>query len=312
MPEGAIVDKKYRITKQLVVAGMSTVYLAHRLRTRTLVILKASVPGGEAILSEAMNNESNLLDQKIHPAFAKLHGVGRHADGQYQAMEIIPGVTIQKVMENEKCGKGTISVEMAVDWIIQVCDQLAALHQHEEAGAQKDLPGWLPGWVHRDIKDSNIMVTKEGRARVIDFGLACPVGHQETDNKVQGTPNYMSPDQIRNKPLDGRVDIYSLGLVLYTILTGRNPKTAMELGAVLNKQLHEALPPIKPDDIKHRITGVWRWIKVRIPYFGKKFLHQLCTRINGTINGMTAKERDERMSIPQALGELEAIKELVS
>lgn len=231
----------YRILRRLGAGGMGEVYAAEDTRLRREVALKL-LPGNlpddpdwrQRFLSEARNAAA-----LAHPRVCVVYEVGETAGGRpYIAMERIEGETLSERARARQLGIGEI-----LDLGIQVADALAAAHEK--------------GIVHRDIKPSNVMLDARGLAKVLDFGLAKrlvldPDRAQGTESliatapgRVVGTPVYMSPEQARGTPVDHRTDIFSLGVVLYELATGRLPFVGPTVDDTVHRILHAEPPPMR-------------------------------------------------------------------
>ena len=205
---GRDVAGKYRILDQLGAGGMGVVYRAEDLTLKRRVALKFLPPhlAETPELKERFLIEAQAAAALSHPNICVIHEVGESDGRPFIAMEYVEGETLR-----EKVRKGPLKPEEAVDLISQVAAGLGEAHQK--------------GILHRDIKSANIMVTPDGRAKVMDFGLAKRVGGVSLtmSRAVLGTVAYMSPEQARGEGLDQRTDIWSLGVVLYELLAGTLP-----------------------------------------------------------------------------------------
>ncbi len=211
--------------------GMGAVYKARQKQLDRLVALKILPPGigHDPSFAERFSREARALARLNHPGIVTIHDFGR-ADGLYYfLMEFVDGVNLRQLLNTSR-----VSAREALAIVPQICDALQFAHDH--------------GIVHRDIKPENILLDRQGRVKVADFGLAklvgaatetlTSVGGEEpgevaselTDaGKVLGTPQYMSPEQIKNPgEVDHRADIYALGVVFYQMLTGELPGKRIE------------------------------------------------------------------------------------
>jgi len=219
----------YEIRSVLGKGGMGTVYLAddHSLdRQVALKMLPLHLSQAPDIVAR-FQREARALARLRHPNLMHIYTVGEHQGRPFFAMEYIRGSTLSSLIAKT----GPLPPPQAVHIAAEVMSALDKVHK--------------AGIIHRDIKPGNIMVDEDGRAVLMDFGLA----RQDTDaaltadHTVLGTPNYMSPEQARGERLDARTDIYSLGVVIYEMLTGGPPfkgKTSFE---ILRQHIESTVPP---------------------------------------------------------------------
>lgn len=193
--------------------GMGVVYKARQPQLDRLVALKILLPevGKDPQFAERFSREARALAKLNHPNIVAVYDFGQIGGLYYFIMEYVDGTNLRQMERKEK-----LSSAQALGIIPKICDALQ--YAHDE------------GVVHRDIKPENILVDKKGRIKIADFGLAKLVGKKSTDfsitmsNMVMGTPHYMAPEQMEHPTeVDHRADIYSLGVVLYEMLTGELP-----------------------------------------------------------------------------------------
>ncbi|MDH7514097.1 MAG: protein kinase [Clostridiales bacterium] len=205
---GSLIAGKYRILEEIGQGGMGIVYKTEDLKLKRCVALKFLPPHlmDSRELKERFLIEAQAAAALSHPNICVIHEVGETEDLPYIAMEYVEGETLR-----DKIKKGPLKPEEALDIITQVAAGLGEAHGK--------------GIIHRDIKSANIMVTKKGQAKVMDFGLAKLRGGSSLTKSqtTLGTVAYMSPEQARGDELDGRTDIWSLGIVLYEMLAGKLP-----------------------------------------------------------------------------------------
>lgn len=225
----------YRVVRLLARGGMGVVYLARDERLGRHVALKClpsrfeTDPDARArFLAEART--ASTID---HPNVATVHDVGETPDGgMFIAMSYYEGDTLA-----ERIGGGPTTVDEALRLAGQIADGLAAAHER--------------GIVHRDIKPANVLVTESGGVRVLDFGIArTGEAHLTREGVRLGTVAYMSPEQTRGEAVDARSDVWSLGTLLYEMLTGRRPFTGPNDAVVIHSIRHDAPPAletIRPD-----------------------------------------------------------------
>jgi len=205
---GTLVAGKYRIIEEVGAGGMGVVYKAEDLKLKRLVALKFLPPHlmDAPELKERFLIEAQAAAALNHPNICVIHEVGESEDRPYIAMEYVEGETLR-----DRVRKGPLEPGEAVGLIDQVASGLAEAHGK--------------GIIHRDVKSANIMVTAKGRAKVMDFGLAKLRGGSSLTKSqtTVGTVAYMSPEQARGEELDQGTDIWSLGVVLYELLSGKLP-----------------------------------------------------------------------------------------
>jgi serine/threonine-protein kinase len=213
---GSIVADRYHVMKKLGEGGMGQVYLAEHVKMGRKSALKVMHPGMKSDVDaiSRFNREAANASRIAHPNVASVYDFGETPDGIiYLAMEFVDGPPLTSVIEQQ----GALPPKRAADIVRQTADALAVAHDM--------------GIVHRDLKPDNIMVarTRDGGdlVKVVDFGIAKAAGNEAQKvtktGLVVGTPEYMSPEQLSGDKLDGRSDIYSLGLVAFNMLTGMLP-----------------------------------------------------------------------------------------
>ncbi len=206
---GKKLDGRYEITELIGIGGMADVYKATDIidnKTVAVKILKREYAENEEFLRR-FRNESRMVAQLSHPNIVRVYDVGFSDKLQFMVMEYIDGITLKEYIENEKI----LTWKDSVHFIIQVLRALQ--HAHDK------------GIVHRDIKPQNIMLFTDGTIKVMDFGIAKSAKEQAytaTDQAI-GTVYYISPEQARGGAVDEKSDIYSVGVMLYEMLTGQKP-----------------------------------------------------------------------------------------
>ena len=205
---GKMLDNRYEILERIGTGGMAIVYKAkcHRLnRLVALKILKSDLAQTEEF-RRRFNAESQAVAQLSHPNIVSVYDVSRGGDMEYIVMELIDGITLKQYMEK----RGQLNWRESLHFITQIMRGLSHAHSR--------------GIIHRDIKPQNIMVLRDGSVKVADFGIACLADSAQTlTQEALGSVHYISPEQARGDRPDARSDIYSSGVVLYEMLTGRLP-----------------------------------------------------------------------------------------
>ena len=230
LKRGSVFAGRYEIIEFLGKGGMGEVYRVEDNQIREEVALKIINPeiARDKDSIERFRNELKLSRRIAHRNVCKMYYLGEENGTHYITMEYVPGETLKNVIKMS----GQLSTGTVIKTSRQVCEGLAEAHRL--------------GVMHRDLKPGNIMIDKEGNARIMDFGLARAFRTSKITGTgvALGTPAYMSPEQIEGKELDLRSDIYSLGIVLYEMVTGRVPFEGETPYVVGMKHKHE--PPEDP------------------------------------------------------------------
>ena len=218
----------YRIVRTLGRGGMATVYLAEQQSVQREVALKvmAAVLQGDEQFGERFLREARIAAKLRHPGVVQVHDVGICGEHHYIAMEYLPGGPVM----------GRNGAARPVDFALRVASQIASALDY--AGER--------GIVHRDIKPDNILLREDGAAVLTDFGIAraSDASRMTRTGAIVGTPHYMSPEQARGQSLDGRADLYSLGIVLHELLLGRVPYQASDSLAIGIMHITAPLPKL--------------------------------------------------------------------
>jgi dienelactone hydrolase len=228
----ALIAGKYRIAEEIGRGGMGVVYKAEDIKLQRTVALKFLPPhlADSAELKERFLVEARAAAALSHPNICVIHEIGESEERPYIAMEYVEGETLR-----DRIKKRPLKPEEALGIVSQVAAGLGEAHQK--------------GIIHRDIKSANIMVTAKGQAKVMDFGLAKLRGGSSLTKSqtTLGTVAYMSPEQARGEEVDGRTDLWSLGVVLYEMLTGELPFRGDRDLSVIHSIIHE-----EPRPLRHR------------------------------------------------------------
>lgn len=236
----------YRVVEQIGVGGMSVVYSAVHTQTEEAAALKVlpAAWGDAAELRARLEREAAILQRLSHPNVIHVHEVGhvdaRAGGGCYLAMEWLPHA-LDRVLRAQF--PEPLGANSALSIAARVADALAAVHD--------------AGVVHRDVKPSNILLRADGAPVLTDFGLVllraeAAAGRRLTaENVIVGTADYISPEQVTGDPMDGRSDLYSLGVVLYEMLAGHVPYAGRDPYDILNAHVNEPPPPLPTDVPRH-------------------------------------------------------------
>ncbi len=219
----------YKILEKLGEGGMGVVYKAQDSRLQRPVALKFLPPHVAKNPEEKARfiQEAQAASALNHPNVTTIYGIEESPEGLFISMEFVEGQTLKKVAEKE-----SPSTKRILELAIQACEGLNAAHRK--------------GIVHRDIKSDNIMVTADGQVKIMDFGLARLEGveHLTETGSTLGTAAYMSPEQAQGEEVDQRTDIFSFGVVLYELLTGRLPFRGEHIPAIVYSILNENPEPV--------------------------------------------------------------------
>jgi len=245
----------YKILEKLGEGGMGVVYKAQDIKLDRLVALKFLPPHltSEPVEKERFIHEAKATSALNHPNITTIHEIDEFEGQMFIVMEYCEGKTLKQMIE-----KQPLSIKKVLDIGIQVCEGLTAAHKKEI--------------VHRDIKSDNIMVTKEGQVKIMDFGLAKLKGATKLTKtrSTLGTLAYMSPEQAQGEEVDQRSDIFSFGVVLYELLTKNLPFGGEHQAAVVYSIINEEPQPIA------------------------RFNNQVSAKLEDMVYKALAKEKDER------------------
>jgi eukaryotic-like serine/threonine-protein kinase len=244
----------YEVVSLLGAGGMAEVYRAKDTRLGREVAIKvvSEALGGDAAFLERFEREGKLAASLSHPNVVALHDVGLHEGKPYFVTELLQGETLR-----DRLAKGPPPLATALEWAAQMAQGLAAAHER--------------GIAHRDLKPENVFITRDGHVKLLDFGIAklveaaqgaaphglldetvSPSGSSTGTGMVLGTPGYMSPEQVQGNPVDARTDFFSLGAVLYEMLSGHRAFAAgpvVESGYAILHNEPEPLPPSVPTQV---------------------------------------------------------------
>jgi serine/threonine-protein kinase len=221
---------KYRFVEKLGRGAMGTVYKAVDETLDREVAIKILNPDlDDSDVIRRFRAEASMLAKLNHPAIATIYELHRRDDDLLMVMEIVRGETLDELVQRA----GPLEPERAAHLLAQVLEAIGHAH-----GA---------GVIHRDLKPSNVMVTESGSAKIMDFGIARVRGaeHMTTAGLMVGTPAYMSPEQVQCHDVDGRSDLYSVGVMFYRLLTGKLPFQADTAIGMVQKQISDMPTPAR-------------------------------------------------------------------
>jgi len=229
----------YRIEDVVARSGMASIFRATDMRTGAQVAIKVPHPEMEAdpVLFDRFQREAEIGEKLDHPGVMK---VFRNPDRSrvYMVMEWVEGRLLRSILG----AQATLPIDRARRITIQVCDALDYIHRN--------------GVVHRDLKPENIMVDEGDKIKLIDFGIAGKAGARRLTfaklSQVVGTPDYISPEQVKGKRGDGRSDIYAMGVMLYEMVTGKTPFAGPNPFATMNDRLLNN--PVPPRELNKEVS----------------------------------------------------------
>ena len=239
---------KYSITEKVDHGGSSIIYKGvHSILNMPVAIkmLKHEMAMDQDFI-DLLRNEAKIIAQMNHPNIVKVYDIEERFHTVFIIMEYLDGILLKQMMENAP----KLTQSQIVDITVQVCYGLEYAHRQRI--------------IHQDINPNNIFIQSDGQVKIIDFGLACRPGSVDSNFLFPGTLSYISPEQIQGDPVDERTDLYSLGITVYEMLTGRVPVSGKDLKAALHWHLNEDLPdqhsaiPDLPDEFR---TFLMRTVK---------------------------------------------------
>jgi serine/threonine-protein kinase len=237
---------RYEIVSEIGQGAMGIVYKAKDPLIDRIVAIKTinlSLADDEKEEYEGrFYQEARAAGRLSHPNIVTVFDVGKSGDIAYIAMEFLQGRELRDILNDRK----RLPVEQALDIVVQVAQGLSYAHEHNI--------------VHRDVKPSNIMVVRDGHVKITDFGIARmeSASVRTQTGMVLGSPKYMSPEQVTGRQIDQRSDIFSLGVMLYEILTGQVPFAGEHVNAIMYQILNTAPPP--PGALNPEVPGMLNFI----------------------------------------------------
>ncbi|MBE2225204.1 MAG: serine/threonine protein kinase [Anaerolineae bacterium] len=234
-PELRTLNGRYRLLERIGSGGMAAVYRAQDLKLGRFVAIK--------MLHETLTSDENFLRNfqqeahaaanLTHPNIVTVHDIGQDGHRHYIVMEFIDGQTLKQLIREQNQNTTLLPINRTLDLIIQTCNGLGYAHR--------------ANLVHCDMKPQNILVTRDDRVKVADFGIARAISEasqQLGDNQVWGTPQYFSPEQAAGETPTPASDVYGIGVIMFEMLTGHLPFTADTPTALALKHLQETPPSV--------------------------------------------------------------------
>lgn len=243
-----IIADRYEVISVIASGGMATVYRGWDHHINRYVAIKAlhhpNRPGDDPFAVDRFRREAQAAAQIAHPNVVTVYDFVEDHNTQFLIMEFVDGMSLKRYIGEQ----GPLRPTRALDIAEQVCAALTAAHTR--------------GMVHRDIKPQNILLTTDGRVRLTDFGIVYVTDSETLTHSgiVLGTADYLSPEQARGDPLTPTSDIYSLGIVLYEMLTGVPPFTGANPVAIAMQHTTQAVPLLRDSnpEVPHEIEAVLR------------------------------------------------------
>ncbi|HET6944904.1 MAG TPA: protein kinase, partial [Gaiellaceae bacterium] len=243
-----LIGERYELVELVGTGGMSSVYKAHDRLLERNVALKVLHPhyGDDDEYVERFRREARAVAQLSHPNIVTVIDRGVDDGRQYIVFEYVDGENLKQLIERT----GPLPIRQAIELGLQTAEALAFAHAH--------------GLVHRDVKPQNVLLTPDGEAKVTDFGIArsLDVEHGVTQTgTVLGTSNYISPEQASGEPVTPATDVYSLGVVLFELLTGDVPFPGENFVAVAMKHINDPVPDVsslRPDAPTRLVAAIER------------------------------------------------------
>jgi serine/threonine protein kinase len=225
---------QYRILERVGKGAMGVVYKARDLNLDRVVALKF-LPPHLVACDDAIGRflrEARAISTLNHPNIATIHDLCRRQGEIFLVLEYLPGGTLRSLVRDISSSGGKLAPKQLLEFALGIAEGLS--HAHRQ------------GIIHRDVKTDNVMLTAEGTVKITDFGLAKLRGstHLTQAGGIVGTVSYMSPEQARGDPVDHRSDIFSFGVVLYEMATGRLPFRGPNESALLSEILHASPPAV--------------------------------------------------------------------
>jgi serine/threonine-protein kinase len=279
LKRGTTFADRYDLIEELGTGGMGKVYKAYDKKIEeeiALKILRADIAGDKKSLSR-FSNELKMARKIVHKNVGRMYDLSEAEGIHFITMEFVPGEDLKSFIKRS----GQLTVGKALSIAKQICQGLADAHEL--------------GIVHRDLKPQNIMIDNEGNARIMDFGIARSLQAEglTAEGTVIGTPEYMSPEQAEGEETDQRSDIYSLGVILFEMLTGKIPFEGKTPISIAMK--HKSETPPNPKEINTQIPSDLNWLILKCMEKDKtkrfQSAEEILIELGETEEGIPALER---------------------
>lgn len=279
---GIILGNRYEILRKIGSGGMANVYLAHcRLLNRNVAVkvLKNEFANDKEFL-ERFNKEAQAAAAISSPNIVNVYDVGHYGDIHYIVMEYVEGQTLKEYIDQN----GMLSWQETVEYAIQICSALDKAHKN--------------GIVHRDIKPHNIILTNDGVLKVTDFGIARASSYEtkNMEESTMGSVHYFSPEQARGGYTDAKSDIYSLGIVMYEMVTGILPFNGESPIAIAIKHMQEK--PVSPKEFNISVPLAVESIILKAMSKEQSLRYQSAEEMLADLNSVMNKSGESLVNIP--------------
>ena len=270
---GDVLDEKFRLARELGRGAMGAVYLADDVSLERQVAIKVLLPehavhAGQAAL---FRREARLLAAVQHENVVRVHALGEHRGAPYLVMEHITGPTLASYLIRSVRSHDAVPLDLATALALQLCRAVQVVH--------------TAGIIHRDIKPANVMVAQGPRAILMDFGLAKSTDSRGSGTHIIGTPDYLAPELIRQRPKSPeearRCDVYSLGMTIYEVMAGKLPFPSGEVADVLRKHLDE--DPAAPSTFRPDLPHIFDQVILKAVARDPTKRHQTCDELLGAL-----------------------------
>ncbi|WP_204435973.1 Stk1 family PASTA domain-containing Ser/Thr kinase [Amphibacillus cookii] len=272
MLEGRLLSERYQVKKLIGGGGMANVYLGYDSileREVAIKVLRLEYANDEEFITR-FHREAQSATSLSHPNIVNIFDVDDEDDIYYMVMEYVDGMTLKEYIQHY----GPIPVEESIDIMVQICSAIEHAHENHI--------------VHRDIKPQNILISPDQQAKVTDFGIALALSATSLTqtNSVLGSVHYLSPEQARGGTADKKSDIYSLGIVLFELLTGRIPFSGQSAVSIALKHLQSNTPSIRQwiDNVPQSLENVVLKATTKDPFHRYQTLSELEADLSTALN----------------------------